>query len=128
MNTFLFILFNILSYLHLGTCSSLCACSSCCNVKDDSFAPMRGLSHRSIVFPTVSLDGTYTLINHTIDAATELNDYQFVFPWNDVDNNAFGRQIMFVQDLAQRTQSLNCSESHMYYSLAGGESIKIDFI
>lgn len=125
----------------IDTNSTICGCSNCCNVEDSSDFHMTSVFSNKLVYPTTSLDGSYTLFNFTYyddsrrmlsegrrELATNsvMKPYQLVFPWTDTGNAAFHTNIMFYEDIGYN--SLNCTESFMYYGISGGIYKEIEFI
>jgi hypothetical protein len=92
----------------------------------------------AFTFPTVSYDGTYTVVGHRYDNETgsgsgrrlvEVVDslpYQYVIKYENDFKDAFDRNVFVFADTAN---TLNCTESHLYYGSPTATTYKkIEFV
>lgn len=131
--------FSIFSIFVLGLASksygqqfdNICACGECCNV--DNTTTFTGSTFKSLVYPSVSLYGTYTLIDygsHRRLSSTERSfrslqstpgtPYQHVIRYTKEDGDG---KFLYNFQLSSSTGTINCDDSHVYWRVMEDEVI-----
>lgn len=103
----------------------VCACDQCCNVLNST--TFTGSLFKSFTYPTVSLDGSYTLIDYGTttlpsDPGNELagTPYQHVVRYVKEDGDG---RFLYNFQLSSSTGFVNCSNSHVYWRIMESEQV-----
>lgn len=127
------LLFTVAAYTigthGVNTNDPICSCTTCCNVANETNTHFTGKSIVQFTFPTVSSDGTYSVVGHRYDNGVarrlvEVVDslpYQYVVKYENDFKTSFDRNIFVFGDTSA---AINCTESHMYYGSPDDDTFK----
>lgn len=138
MRIFSYLLIAVLAFAiginAVNTDDPICGCSTCCNVANETSTHFTGKSIVQFTYPSVSYDGSYTVIGHRYNEGqgrllAEVVDslpYQYVVKYENEFKDSFDRNILV---FATIDDNLNCTESHLYYGNEVNDTFKkIDFV